>query len=105
VTNTLLPPFRIVALLEGASFLLLLFVAMPLKYLAGLPLAVRIVGMGHGLLFIAYLLLLGLVASFGRWPLSKIALGVGASLIPFGPFWFEAKLRREATGEGTSSAT
>jgi integral membrane protein len=47
--------FRLIAFLEGLSFVLLVFVAMPLKYWAGVPLAVRIVGMAHGLLFLVFL--------------------------------------------------
>ena len=55
---TALRQLRLVALLEGASFLVLLFVAMPLKYLAGMPLAVRIAGSIHGALFIAFVVAL-----------------------------------------------
>jgi integral membrane protein len=95
VPHRLLARFRTVALLEGGSFLVLLLIAMPLKYLAGEPAAVRVVGMAHGVLFILYVLLLGLVARAGRWPASRVALGLIASLIPLGPFWFEAKLRRD----------
>jgi integral membrane protein len=95
VPHLLLARFRTVALLEGGSFLVLLLIAMPLKYLAGEPGAVRVVGMAHGILFILYVLLLGLVARTGRWPASRVVLGLVASLLPFGPFWFEAKLRRD----------
>ena len=52
---TVLRQLRLVALLEGSSFLALLFIAMPLKYLAGLPLAVRIMGSVHGLLFLMFM--------------------------------------------------
>lgn len=84
---------RSIALLEGASYVLLLFVAMPLKYLAGEPLAVRIVGLLHGILFVWLMLLLlgGLrtrAQPFG-WALR---IGV-ASLLPFGTFAIDGRLR------------
>ena len=70
---TALHQFRLVALLEGSSYLLLLFVAMPLKYLAGLPLAVRLVGSLHGLLFLLFMVALARVARQRRWPLRRTA--------------------------------
>ena len=86
---------RLVAFAEGVSFLVLLFVAMPLKYLAGLPLAVRVVGMVHGLLFIAFLLAL-IRASIARsWPFHRSLVAFIASIVPFGTFAFYVSLRRE----------
>lgn len=85
--------FRWVAWLEGGSFLILLLIAMPLKYFAGLPIFVRVVGMAHGVLFLAYLALLAQVAIEHSWPKTRVALAFVASLVPFGPFWFEARLR------------
>jgi integral membrane protein len=79
---------------EAASFLLLLGVAMPLKYAAGQPEAVRWVGMAHGLLFVAYVLLLAQVAVAEGWPGTRAALGVVASVVPFGPLLFERQLHR-----------
>lgn len=87
--------FRLIALLEGLSFVLLLFVAMPLKYLLHQPLAVRVVGMTHGVLFIAYVVLLVQVASEQGWPLRRALLGFVASLLPFGPFVFDRSLEQE----------
>lgn len=86
---------RQVGWLEGTSFLLLLFVAMPLKYLAGLPLAVRIVGLVHGLLFIWYVVALGRAATERGWDLRRRAFGFVAAIVPFGLFAFDAVLRRE----------
>jgi integral membrane protein len=80
--------------LEGASFLLLLGVAMPLKYLAGQPLAVRVVGMAHGVLFLLFLAALARAAHHHGWPRRRVVAGVVASLVPFGPFWFERQLAR-----------
>ena len=68
---TALRHLRLVALLEGSSFLVLLFIAMPLKYLAGLPLAVRIVGLVHGVLFLVFLAVLYRAGSARRWPLRR----------------------------------
>jgi integral membrane protein len=73
--------------------LVLLLIAMPLKYLADMPIFVRVVGMAHGILFLAYLALLAQVSIEHRWPKSRIALAFIASLVPFGPFWFEARMR------------
>jgi len=90
--STPLSRLRLVGLLEGASFLLLLFVAMPLKYFADQPLAVRYVGMAHGVLFLLYLLAIVPVALDHRWSAKTVALAVLASLLPAGPFVFDAKV-------------
>lgn len=76
---------RLVGLLEGTSFLVLLFVAMPLKYAAGLPIAVQITG-GHGLLFLVFLLALARTASERRWPRRRVLDALVASILPFGTF-------------------
>ena len=85
---------RLVAFLEGVSFLLLLGVAMPLKYLAGLAVAVRIAGALHGGLFLLFCLLLVLVMRERRWSLGRGAAGLLASLIPFGTFVIDARFKR-----------
>jgi len=88
---------RAIALIEGISFLVLLGIAMPLKYFFDMPMAVTIVGGLHGLLFVLY------VASVAEVKFAKhksIAWGVYAfilSLIPFGTFLLDAQLRREST--------
>jgi integral membrane protein len=84
--------FRIVAYWEGISFLLLLFVAMPLKYGLGMDVAVSVVGMAHGVLFLAYCLTLALVRHRLGLRLSVIAFVM--SLVPGGTFWLEKRLRR-----------
>lgn len=83
---------RLVGLIEGASFLILLLIAMPLKYFAGEPLAVRYVGMAHGVLFMAYLLAIVPVALDHRWGWRTCTLAVLASIFPAGPFIFDAKV-------------
>lgn len=82
---------RIVAFLEGISFLLLLGIAMPLKYMAGIPEGVRIIGMAHGVLFVLYVLLLVQVGIEKNWSWTKGFLAFIASLIPFGTFYADAK--------------
>lgn len=90
----LTPRFRKIGQLEGASFLLLLGVAMPLKYLAGQPMAVRVVGLAHGLLFIAYVAAIFGALAEGRLDRRAAVVAFLASLVPFGPFWFEARHTR-----------
>lgn len=90
--------FRVVSLLEGASFLLLVFVAMPLKYMAGMPFAVRVVGMIHGLLFVAYVAALWAASDAPGWTLRRSALFFVASLVPFGALWVEKTLRDDERG-------
>jgi integral membrane protein len=88
------PPARLraVAFLEGLSYLLLLGVAMPLKYLAGQPMAVRVVGSLHGLLFV--LLVAATLAAMRRGKPFGFGVRVAlASLVPFGTFFLEAELR------------
>jgi len=86
---------RVIAILEGWSFLILLGIAMPLKYMAGLPEPVRVIGMAHGVLFIAYILLVIQVKLQHRWPVRKAFLAMFASVIPFGTFYVEKKWLRE----------
>jgi integral membrane protein len=86
---------RVIAFIEGISFLLLLGIAMPLKYFAGLPAAVQIVGWIHGILFVLYLLAVGEVTIKHRWSLMMAAIALLASLIPFGTFLLDARLRQQ----------
>jgi integral membrane protein len=95
-----LKQFRWVAFLEGLSYVLLLFVAMPLKYWAGLPLAVRIVGSVHGLLFVVFLGALFRVALERDWPVRRWGLALLSSIVPFGTFVFDGSLRRELLESG-----
>jgi integral membrane protein len=92
---TALRQLRVVALLEGVSFLILLLVAMPLKYLAHLPMAVRIVGMIHGMLFLAFLAALLHAATTHEWSRQRAFLALVAALVPFGTFVLDRALRRE----------
>jgi integral membrane protein len=85
---------RTIGWIEGLSFLVLLGVAMPLKYAAGRPGAVKIVGWIHGVLFILFGLALLRAHLRGRWPLRRSALLFVAALLPFGPFLADGKVRR-----------
>jgi integral membrane protein len=93
--STKLGQLRIMAFFEGISFLVLLGIAMPLKYMMDQPQAVRVVGMAHGVLFIGYCWLLFIVATEYKWSLRKSLLAFVASLVPFGTFWADVKLFRE----------
>ena len=84
---------RVVGFLEGISFLLLLFVAMPMKYIFDNPILVKYVGMGHGVLFILFLIVLFVVCEKQKWSLSVFLMGLIASILPFGPFIFDRKLK------------
>lgn len=83
--------FKIIATLEGVSLLALLFIAMPLKYIWEMPEGVRIVGMAHGLLFIAYIFLAIMLKVEQSWPTKKFLIICVASVIPFGTFYIENK--------------
>ena len=87
---------RIVGSAEGTSFLLLLFVAMPMKYIGNNPEPVRWLGSIHGGLFLLYVACVLGVARILNWRWVHVVLGVLASVVPFGPFIFDAWLRREA---------
>lgn len=95
VLKTSIGRFRVIGMLEGLSFLILLAIAMPLKYLAGIEEAVLVVGWAHGILFISYVLALLQVTIVHRWSFLKLVGGFIASLLPFGPFIFDAKLKKE----------
>lgn len=90
---------RIIALLEGLSFLLLLGIAMPLKYMAGQPGAVRIVGMAHGLLFVLYIFYVIRIQADVKWSMKQTLLALAASVVPFGTFYADAKLFRTVEEE------
>jgi len=84
---------RAVGILEGLSFLVLLGIAMPLKYLAHLPQAVAVVGGIHGVLFVIYVMMALFVTVVFKLPFWRFGQAVVASLVPAGTFWFDRKLR------------
>jgi integral membrane protein len=82
-------------LAEGLSYMILLAIAMPLKYMAGMLLPVRIVGMLHGVLFILYCIFLLQAAIAYKWTISKTAAAFFLSFVPLGTFFLESLLRKE----------
>jgi integral membrane protein len=88
---------RILGNIEGISYLLLLGVAMPMKYYFEMPMAVKITGMAHGVLFVAYCLLLVTCMKKFNWSLTFGAYLFIATLIPFGTFVTDRKLRNKVT--------
>lgn len=87
----MLKTFKIVAFWEGISLLLLLFFAMPLKYIWDMPKAVSIVGMAHGILFLAYVAFAFVAYTAFKWNLKILFQVLIASLIPFGTFYIDKK--------------
>ena len=85
--------FGIINTIEGYSYLLLLFVAMPLKYILEFAVAVKIAGMLHGILFIIFLGLLIQAWSDAKWPITESIIFFIASLIPFGTFLTKKRIK------------
>jgi len=86
---------RWIGIAEGISFLVLLGIAMPLKYWAGLPQAVKVVGWAHGLLFVLYIAAVFMAARPMKWGIVRIGLALAASLVPAGPFLLDKDLARK----------
>lgn len=83
--------FRIISFLEGLSYILLLFIATPIKYMLGNDLFVKILGMPHGLLFIAYLVIATILKYNLNWKTKTYAIILIASVVPFGTFYINKK--------------
>ena len=86
--------FRVVSFLEGTSYLLLLFVAVPIKYWMDDPQYVKLLGMPHGLLFVTYLVIAFLIKSELKWNNKTLGVVMLASVIPFGTFYVDKKYLR-----------
>lgn len=91
-----LEKFRYIALAEGVSFLVLLGIAMPLKYMADMPMPVKVVGWLHGVLFILYVVVGAMAARAEGWSLGFCAVAFLASLVPGGTFWLDRRLASDA---------
>ena len=85
---------RIVGLTEAVSYMLLVAVAMPLKYIWGQPKAVSVIGMIHGILFVLFCIALARATIAAKWPFSRAALLFVASLLPFGPFLLDGRMKQ-----------
>jgi integral membrane protein len=95
----LLGLLRISSLLDGLSFVILLYFAIYEKRILGDETAVRIPGMIHGVIFTVFLILLYFTMEKRKWPLKRAALVFVCSLIPFAPFFLEPSLKREQDGD------
>ena len=86
--------FRATAALEGLSYILLLFVAMPIKYWLGDEQYVKLLGMPHGILFIGYIILAVVGKNKFNWSYLEFFIISAASLVPFGTFYVDKKYLR-----------
>ena len=93
--KTALDQFRLIAILEGISYFLLLGIGMPLKYLAHIAIVIKLMGWMHGILFILYVITLVRIAFVHKWSFIKVIIAFIASLIPFGTFVLDRKLKEE----------
>ncbi|MEY4660620.1 MAG: hypothetical protein RLZZ42_572 [Bacteroidota bacterium] len=80
---------------EGISFLVLLLIAMPLKYGFGMPLAVKYTGWAHGFLFVMYVALAYYAKESYNWPFKKFLMAFMAAWLPLGTFFFDARLKKD----------
>lgn len=85
-------------MVEGISFIVLLFIAMPLKYIYQLPLAVKYVGWAHGLLFVLYVAMAYYVQLVRQQPFIKFIYAFIAALVPFGTFIYDRQLKKDLEG-------
>lgn len=92
--ETTIDRLRVVGLAEGISFLLLLFIAMPLKYMYGMPIATKIMGMLHGGLFLWFLKSLYDFHVEHRIGMRFNAMAFVSSIVPFGTFYLDKKLKQ-----------
>ncbi len=83
---------RLVAFIEGVSYLVILGITMPMKYLFDMPEPTRPVGMVHGVLFMLYVFLVFVVQFSVKWSLKTTFWALLASIIPFGTFVADAKI-------------
>lgn len=88
--------FRYTAVLEGWSFIVLLFIAMPVKYMLGWPYLVKYIGWAHGMLFVAYSFFWLQCIIHYNWKLKFAAWAMLASFIPFGTFILDKQLKKQS---------
>ena len=89
--------FRFMGILEGSSLVILLFIAMPLKYWFGMPAAVTIIGTIHGYIFLAYLIAIVYAMIAVKWPYRFTIGAVLSAFIPFGNFILDSRLKNLTT--------
>lgn len=96
--------FRIMGLIEGSSLLILLFIAMPLKYFVDLPEAVSFVGPIHGALFTLYILFIAYMTFISRWPFRFSIGAFAAAFIPFGNIVLDKRLENWKQNHSTENS-
>lgn len=89
--------FRITSYLEGISYIILLFVGVPLKYFGGNEIIVKMLGMPHGILFIGYILFAFFIKPDFNWNKKTFFTVLTASIIPFGTFYVDKKFLKNKT--------
>ncbi len=89
--------FKIVGITESVSTILLMFVAMPMKYLGDDPFLVKTLGPIHGFLYMLYIGMLYLGQRANRWRLEHVVKGAFWAILPGGPIWFERELNSLST--------
>lgn len=89
---------RIISYLEAISFIVLLGIAMPLKYMFDKPFLVPYAGITHGVLFIIFVVVLLVVCQLQKWSLKVFVIGLIASVLPFAPFFFERYIHKLEQG-------
>lgn len=92
--NSSIKNLRWVGIAEGISFLVLLLIAMPIKYMLDIPEVVKYVGWAHGILFIAYIVAVFAAIRAMQWNWFQVLVALAASLIPFGTFLLDKQLKR-----------
>ena len=92
----MLKSFRIISILEGISYLALFFVTMPLKYIWENGAPNKVVGMAHGFLFLAYIVLAFMMKPERKWSNTTLGIVLLCSVLPFGTFWMDKKYLRDS---------
>lgn len=87
----MLKAFKTISILEGISFLAILFITMPLKYIWDNGKPNQFIGMAHGVLFILYIIMAVFIKSQRGWSLKTLLIVWLCSVIPFGTFWMDKK--------------
>ncbi|MCU0444762.1 MAG: DUF3817 domain-containing protein [Microscillaceae bacterium] len=90
--KTQLGRLRVLAFVEGVSFLIILFITMPLKYIFQMPEPNQVFGLAHGILFVLYVLAVVQIKIEQNWKLSTTFWALLASVVPFGTFWADKKI-------------
>ena len=83
---------RIIAFMEGCSLLALVFIAMPVKYLLGIPEATQAIGLIHGILFVIFIVATLSISVLYKWNISRVLVVMASSVLPFGTFYVDKKI-------------